>query len=133
MIKNKNTEELIVTRSNNKKKARGFALFPENINKEGRPSKPFSVVEKLRMKVATNPALMEDILKVIIDLIKNGDTSMIRMFVAYMDGQPKQTIDLNPANDDDVDKLRDIVSQIRNDIRKKRTKSRAKVVKSIQN
>ncbi len=108
-------------------------LLPGNTaNPNGRPPKNYSFTEMLRQIMDEKPNLRRDFMQKMIDLaLKTGDLTILFKFWAYLDGQPKQPIDLEPADTDEVDKLKNIVSDIANAIKKRRAHSGPKITKPI--
>jgi hypothetical protein len=102
-------------------------------NPNGRPPKGYSLTEMLKQMIDERPNLRRDLMTHILDIaLKNDDLTALGKIWAYLDGQPKQPIDLEPADTEEVDKLRSIVTDLANVIKKRRIGSRPKAPKLIQ-
>lgn len=70
----------------------GFKANPQNINKDGRPPKGYSITEMMRNMLSSDPEVKQSLGKVIIAKALEGDTTAIKTVWQYMDGMPMQPI-----------------------------------------
>ena len=77
----------------------GFDKNPQNINRNGRPKKGYSITEWFKKMLKSDPKIKDALGKAILSKALRGDTAAQRMIWNYMDGLPKQIIeDLNDDN-----------------------------------
>lgn len=82
---------------------------PGNIgNPEGRPKGSVSLTTKIKQALEKNPADLETIVKFVIEASKT-DPAMLKTLWSYLDGQPKQEIDLGINYDDSMKELRGVI------------------------
>jgi len=72
----------------------GFNVNPQNINKEGRPKKGYSITEWFKEMLAAQPEVKDAIGKSIMKKALEGDTAAQKLMWNYMDGLPKQNLDV---------------------------------------
>ena len=72
----------------------GFNKNPQNINKDGRPPKGYSITEWFRGMFKANPKIKEKLGKKILDQAIKGDIAAQKLIWNYMDGMPLQATDL---------------------------------------
>lgn len=72
----------------------GFDTRPENINKDGRPPKGYSITEWFKNMLNSKPEVKDAIGKSIMKKALEGDTTAQKMVWQYMDGMPKQNVTL---------------------------------------
>ena len=80
--------------NNNTTKLTGFQLKPENINREGRPPKEFSMTNVMREVLniedkETRIKNYEAILIAAVEKAKGGDNDMIKYIINRLEGMPK--------------------------------------------
>lgn len=81
--------------NDNKEKTRspaaGFDTRPENINRNGRPPKGYSITDTVRAMLARSPEVKERLTQKIKEKALAGDMKAIELLWSYMDGKPVQT------------------------------------------
>lgn len=84
----------IVKQIDNKEKKYGFQLYPENINRKGRPPKGQTLTDIMREILEENlPNEMsrkEALVRKVLDLAYSGNETMIKMAWNYLEGMPLQ-------------------------------------------
>lgn len=89
---------------NNNKLATGFALNPQNINRNGPPKKEFSLTEGMREFLSErDPEKKKERKTMLIEktfqMAQGGDISAIKLLWNYLDGMPKGSVgDVNIQN-----------------------------------
>ena len=78
---------------NNDKKPTGFQLNPENINRNGRPKKGYSISDAVKDLLSKEPERKKKIVEKIVTLAESGDPAFVKLAWNYMDGMPKQEIE----------------------------------------
>lgn len=73
----------------------GFNKNPQNINKDGRPKKGYSITEWFQEMLNSKPEVKDAIGKSIMAKALEGDTTAQKLVWNYMDGLPKQAVDVN--------------------------------------
>lgn len=68
-----------------------------NANPKGRPPKGYSITEMMKEMLSSDPKVKEKLGKVIIAKALEGDTTAIKTVWQYMDGMPKQSMDVTSA------------------------------------
>lgn len=68
-------------------------------NPNGRPPKGYSITEWFKEMLNSKPEVKDAIGKSIMKKALEGDTTAQKMVWSYMDGMPKQTIDLGNKDD----------------------------------
>ena len=76
------------------KEKTGFQLYPENINKKGRPPKGHSITEIIKEMMDEKPEIKRALGGRIIKLALAGDLTAIKAIWAYLDGLPIQRTEL---------------------------------------
>lgn len=71
----------------------GFSDNPENINRNGRPPKGYSITEMFQEMLDSKPEVKSALTKAILSKALEGDTAAQRMIWQYMDGMPNQRIE----------------------------------------
>lgn len=71
----------------------GFKANPQNINKNGRPKKGYSITEWFKEMLASKPEVRDAIGKSIMKKALEGDTAAQKLVWQYMDGMPQQKMD----------------------------------------
>lgn len=71
----------------------GFNKNPQNINRNGRPPKGYSITEWFKEMLNSKPEVKDAIGKSIMKKALEGDTAAQKMVWQYMDGMPKQAIE----------------------------------------
>lgn len=66
----------------------------ESGNPNGRPPKGYSITEMMKEMLANEPKVKETLGKVIITKALEGDITAIKTVWQYMDGMPKQSVEL---------------------------------------
>jgi hypothetical protein len=77
----------------------GFKKNPQNINREGRPPKGYSITEWFRQMFEKDPNIKEAIGRSIIKKALEGDSAAQRLVWNYMDGMPPQAVDVTSGGD----------------------------------
>ena len=77
----------------------GFDTRPENINREGRPKKGYSITEAFRSMFDTNPETKAVVVQKIYEQAQKGDSTAIKLLWNYMDGLPPQAIDVTSGGE----------------------------------
>lgn len=95
-------------------------------NPKGRPPKDYSITEAIRAVMDEKPEVKRALAEKIVEMALGGDFNAIKTIWAYMDGQPRQPLDLMQTDNEQFDKLREIVSELQDNI-----KTRLKKEKSI--
>lgn len=70
----------------------GFGDNPQNINRNGRPPKGYSITEMMQEMLNSNPEIKKKIGKQIAKKAAAGDMTAIKTLWNYMDGMPQQDI-----------------------------------------
>lgn len=76
-----------------KKKLVGFQLHPENINRNGRPRKGYSISETIKDMMEAEPKVKKALAKKILKMAKQGHFPSIKLLWNYMDGMPPQKLE----------------------------------------
>lgn len=71
----------------------GFNVNPQNINRNGRPKKGYSITEWFQEMFDSNPDIKEKLGIAIINKALNGDPTAMKLVWNYMDGAPQEKID----------------------------------------
>jgi len=66
----------------------------ESGNPDGRPPKGYSITEMMKEMLNSTPGLKESLGKVIAKKALEGDITAVKMLWNYMDGLPKQNLDV---------------------------------------
>ena len=66
----------------------------ESGNPDGRPPKGYSITEMMKEMLSSDPRVKETLGKVIITKALEGDITAIKTVWQYMDGMPKQSVEL---------------------------------------
>jgi hypothetical protein len=79
---------------NNKKRATGFALNPQNINLKGAPPKEFSITNALKEILSErNPSTKieryKELLQKALQMAMRGDGDMLKYLINRIEGMPK--------------------------------------------
>ena len=72
----------------------GFNTRPENINKDGRPPKGYSITETIKAMMDEKPEIKKALGQKILEMALRGDITAMKTLWQYMDGMPKQTTDI---------------------------------------
>ena len=72
----------------------GFQDNPQNINKNGRPKKGYSITDWFKKMLKAEPKIRDAIGRSILNKALTGDAAAQRLVWHYMDGMPKQTTQL---------------------------------------
>ncbi len=72
----------------------GFNNNPQNINRNGRPKKGYSITEWFKSMLKSKPEVRDAIGKKIIEKALKGDITAMKLVWSYMDGLPQQSIDM---------------------------------------
>ncbi len=78
----------------NKRDDHGRLLPGNTANLNGRPPKGYSITDMMREMLANKPEVKESIGAMIAAKAMEGDPNAVRMLWNYMDGMPKQGIEL---------------------------------------
>lgn len=87
----------------------GFKKNPQNINKDGRPPKGYSITEWFKNMLNSNPEVKDDIGKSIMKKALEGDTAAQKMIWQYMDGMPTQKQEVGGIDGEPIKYLFEIV------------------------
>lgn len=71
-------------------------------NPNGRPPKGYSITEMMKEMLSSKPEVKETLGKVIIKKALEGDITAIKTVWQYMDGMPKQSIELSGDEDNPI-------------------------------
>jgi hypothetical protein len=83
-------------------------------NQNGRPSKGYSITETIRDMMAKNPEIKKKLGNKIIEMALRGDINAMKIVWQYMDGMPKQPIELsNPEEKARWDQLYEEVRNVK--------------------
>src|SRR3990167_8318922 len=90
-----NTEPIVAEEkkqleNNSSKPLRGFNTHPENINRNGRPHKLYSITETIQRMMGERPEIKKALAQRILKMALDGDFNAIKTIWSYMDGQPLQ-------------------------------------------
>jgi len=86
----------------------------ETRNPKGRPSKGYSITETIRDMMAKNPEIKKKLGNKIIEMALRGDINAMKIVWQYMDGMPKQPIELsNPEEKARWDQLYEEVRNVK--------------------
>ena len=92
----------IVKQSGNKEPTGGSNVHPENINRNGRPKKGFTLTdiakEILEEELPTGITRKEALMKKVAQLAYEGNETMIKLLWNYVDGMPTQRNEITGAN-----------------------------------
>ena len=80
----------------------GFGKNPQNINTKGRPKKGYSITEWFKEMLDSKPEVKDAIGNSILEKALEGDVAAQKMVWSYMDGMPKQGIELGGDKDNPV-------------------------------
>lgn len=83
-----NVTQGVVKQQNNNKT--GFQLYPQNINRKGRPIKPHSLTDLTKAIMETEPDLKEKLIRKVIDMALSGDLAALKLVWSYLDGTPRE-------------------------------------------
>lgn len=72
----------------------GFKANPQNINKDGRPKKGYSITEWFQEMLNSDPEIKNELGLAILAKAKQGDPTALKLVWNYMDGMPKQSSDI---------------------------------------
>lgn len=99
-------ESVVKQLENNEKKLTGFALNPENINRNGRPKKGLTLTdiakEILEEELPSGMTRKEALMRKISTLAYEGNETMIKMIWNYVDGMPTQKQEISGADGKDL-------------------------------
>lgn len=88
----------------------GFNANPQNINKDGRPKKGYSITEMMKEMLESEPELKKAIGRVIAKKALEGDMAAIDKLWKYMDGMPAQSVDVTTQGEK-VNSIYELVSK----------------------
>ena len=77
--------------NNNEPIKTGFALFPGNINKKGRPPKGHSITETIKSMMDEKPEIKKALAGKALEMALGGDITAIKTIWGYLDGVPNNT------------------------------------------
>jgi hypothetical protein len=72
----------------------GFNANPQNINKDGRPKKGYSITEWFKEMLNSKPEVKDAIGKSIMKKALEGDSAAQKLVWSYMDGMPPQNLNI---------------------------------------
>lgn len=84
--------EKTMSKKQNPRAIGGFGDNPQNINRNGRPPKGYSITEWFREMLDSKPEVKDAIGKSILKKALDGDTAAQKMVWQYMDGMPQQDV-----------------------------------------
>ena len=93
------------------KQKKGFAIHPENINKEGRPKGSVSLVGMIKRELEKDPELAR---RIVLAYLKDAvmDAVNRRDILDRVDGKPKQTVEMSNTKDAEwLELFRDIKNE----------------------
>ena len=68
----------------------GFNKNPQNINKNGRPPKGYSITETIKAMMDEKPEIKRELGAKVIEMAKKGDITAIKLVWAYLEGMPTE-------------------------------------------
>ena len=80
----------------------GFNVHPENINRNGRPKKGYSITEIIKDMMDEQPDIKRALGQKIIKLALEGDLTAIKLVWNYLDGMPLTRAELTGAEGADL-------------------------------
>jgi hypothetical protein len=96
-----NNTEAVKQQENNK--LTGFQLHPENINRDGRPPKGQTMTDIMREileeDLPSGKKRKEALVRKVLELAYEGNETMIKMAWNYLDGMPKQSLDMTSGGE----------------------------------
>jgi hypothetical protein len=103
------------------KKLTGFALNPENINRNGRPKKGTAITDVIRDMLNEKPEIKKALSTKLLQMALDGDLAAIKHLMAYIDGMPTQKTEITGAEGEplysDNQLLKDIITKLSNGTR----------------
>lgn len=75
----------------------GFNARPENINRNGRPTKGHSITETIRAMMDEKPEIKRKLAEKIFQSALSGDVTAIKLIWSYLDGLPKASTDITTS------------------------------------
>lgn len=73
----------------------GFQDYPDKINKKGRPPGKTNLTTAILKKIT-----VEELADLLLDLVKQGDTAILRHIYDHIDGRPTQKQILSTESDE---------------------------------
>jgi hypothetical protein len=74
-------------------------------NPNGRPPKGYSITETIREMMAEQPEIKKALGSKVIEAALKGDLTAIKLIWSYMDGQPKQSMDVDVESNQTITDL----------------------------
>lgn len=96
----------------------GFDVNPQNINRNGRPPKGYSITEWFREMLSSNPEVKEELGNAILEKARKGDVAAQKLVWNYIDGMPQQKVDVTTLGKEintDSKKVADSLQELLND------------------
>lgn len=84
----------------------GFDKRPQDINSKGRPPKGYSITEAFQNMLGAEPEVKAQIVESIRKKAIQGDTTAQKLIWNYMDGMPKQGVELSGTGEDGAIEVR---------------------------